>query len=172
MVGFDLRALPTLDAKSFTPLYVQLADRLAEHIRAQRLPADTLLPSEAECMSHFGLSRLTVRLAMAKLVTLGLVHRARGRGTFVATPRIDHKFGASFEEDMIEAQVPIRFKLLGWREVTAPEAVAATLELKPGANAFRLERLRLAEDKPIGIEIYETGVEPPGHVDMQELLGL
>jgi len=26
--------------------------------------------------------------------------------------------------------------------------------------------------KPIGIEIYETGVEPPEHVDMQELLGL
>jgi GntR family transcriptional regulator len=153
MVEFDLKALPKLEAQSFTPLYVQLADRLAEHIRVRRLPADTLLPSEAECMAHFGVSRLTVRLAMAKLVSLGLVHRARGRGTFVAAPRIDHKFGASFEEDMIETQVPIRFKLLTWREVAAPEEVALALNLKPGATAFKIERLRFADDKSIGIEI-------------------
>lgn len=153
MAAFDLATLPGLQPDSFTPLYVQLADRLTDHIRTHRLAPETLLPSEAECMSYFGVSRLTVRQAMGRMVAAGLVHRARGRGTFVAERPIDQHLGATFEENMIEAQLAIEFKLLAWAETDAPDEVAEALGLQPGARVYRLERLRLADGKPIGIEI-------------------
>jgi len=39
---------------------------------------------------RFGVSRITVRRAIQNLVSRGLVEIRRGRGTFVASPKITH----------------------------------------------------------------------------------
>ena len=42
------------------------------------------IPVEEDLCTHFALSRTTVRKALDALVTLGLLRREQGRGTFVA----------------------------------------------------------------------------------------
>ena len=65
------------------PLYDQLVDLLHEKIENEMGPGD-MLPSERELCETYGLSRTTVRLALAELERQGLVTRQHGRGTFVS----------------------------------------------------------------------------------------
>ena len=65
------------------PLYDQLVDLLHEKIENE-MGAGDMLPSERELCETYGLSRTTVRLALAELERQGLVTRQHGRGTFVS----------------------------------------------------------------------------------------
>ena len=65
------------------PLYDQLVDLLLSKIENEMSPGD-VLPSERELCETYGLSRTTVRLALAELETQGYVVRKHGKGTFVA----------------------------------------------------------------------------------------
>jgi GntR family transcriptional regulator len=65
------------------PMSRQLADLLAEQIKAGTLPADRPLPSETALRQEYGVSRGTVRAAIAELRERGLVVTIPQRGTYV-----------------------------------------------------------------------------------------
>ena len=65
-------------------LYERIANEFAASIRAKKLPPFAKLPSEAELMEQFGVSRVTVRQAIRKLAEAGLVISRQGKGVFVA----------------------------------------------------------------------------------------
>ncbi len=65
------------------PVYRQLADHLAEWIRAGRLPAGERVPPTRELAAALGLSRNTVTRAYEWLVEAGFLAAHVGRGTFV-----------------------------------------------------------------------------------------
>ncbi len=73
-----------LDEADPRPLWQQLADLLRNRIErgelAGRLEAETALAQ------HYGISRDTVRRALACLARDGLIRSTRGRGTFVLPP--------------------------------------------------------------------------------------
>lgn len=79
-----------------TPLWSRLAQRLAGDILSGRCPVGSLLPTEAELMSRFGMSRHTVRTALAELVQLGLVKRSPRRGTIVTSDGRNAQFTGTF----------------------------------------------------------------------------
>src|SRR5271170_7320251 len=58
-------------------------DLLLDELRTGRRPAGTRLPSEWELARSCGVSRTTVRTALAELTAAGLVVRHQGRGTYV-----------------------------------------------------------------------------------------
>lgn len=66
-----------------TPLYRRIADDLRAAIRDGELPPGAQLPTEPELEQQYGVSRNTVRLAIALLVNEGLLDRAPRRGTTV-----------------------------------------------------------------------------------------
>jgi DNA-binding GntR family transcriptional regulator len=66
--------------------YKQLAGELRDAVLASEFPRGSQLPTEADLVTRYGVSRQTVRRAFAELVAEGLVYRVAGRGTF-ATPR-------------------------------------------------------------------------------------
>ena len=68
------------------PLYRQLADTLLAHIRHLDLPPDCPLPSESQLMGSYGVSRMTVRQAIARLAAEGWVRTEQGKGSFTARP--------------------------------------------------------------------------------------
>ena len=148
-----LRQLPPLDPGSSVPLYQQLADRLAAPIRgAQAALAGCSMPTEAQCMVHFGVSRPTVRQAMAHLVSVGLITRGRGRGTFVAPERLNHDVSMAFEDEMRAARRSIRLQVLLRRQEVAPERVRAKLLLPPGQVVEYVERLRFLDGEVFAFE--------------------
>lgn len=72
-----------VDHMNPTPLYTQLADILREMIKSGELQPRSLLPSESYLQQEHGVSRGTVRMAIAVLRDEGLVVTISARGTFV-----------------------------------------------------------------------------------------
>jgi GntR family transcriptional regulator len=73
-----------IEANSVIPLYKQIVHALRDQITAGVYSPGDKLPSEAELMETFGVSRITVRSALKELEEAGLLVRARGKGTFVS----------------------------------------------------------------------------------------
>ncbi|MEA2289134.1 MAG: GntR family transcriptional regulator [Solirubrobacteraceae bacterium] len=82
-----------LDRSSFVPLYYQLQEVLKEQIESGVWKPGEALPSEPELARRFGVSRVVVRQALAILEDDRQIVRLKGRGTFVAEPKLDARAG-------------------------------------------------------------------------------
>src|SRR5215469_12826173 len=69
-------------------LYARVETVLAGEIAHGHLAVGDQLPTEDGLAARFGVSRITVRRAIQNLVSRGLVEIRRGKGTFVAAPKI------------------------------------------------------------------------------------
>lgn len=65
------------------PIYDQLVEILRTKIENEMEPNDRML-SERKICDEYGVSRTTVRLAMAELEHMGYIYKRHGKGTFVA----------------------------------------------------------------------------------------
>ena len=72
-----------VEANSVIPLYKQIVRALSDSIANGTYRPGDKLPTEAELIEQFGVSRITVRSAIKEMEDAGLVERARGKGTFV-----------------------------------------------------------------------------------------
>ena len=71
------------DPQSATPVYLQVEGALERAIREGQLAGGDALPAERDLAALFGVSRVTVRQALAQLAARGLLSRRHGSGTFV-----------------------------------------------------------------------------------------
>ena len=79
----------TINKQSRIPFYYQLADILRDVIQESASETKTeFLPSENELVQTYQVSRSTVRQALNLLEREGLIHKAKGKGTFIAKHRI------------------------------------------------------------------------------------
>src|SRR5258705_12846089 len=85
-----------------TLLYARVETVLAGEITDGDLKIGDQLPTEDSLIARFGVSRITVRRAIQNLVSRGLVEIRRGKGTFVAAPKITQNLTdlSGFVEDM------------------------------------------------------------------------
>jgi len=83
-------------------LYLRVETVLASEIAHGDLKVGDQLPTEDSLIARFGVSRITVRRAIQNLVSRGLVEIRRGKGTFVAAPKITQELTelSGFVEDM------------------------------------------------------------------------
>ncbi len=133
----------------FTPRYYEIEQELRE--RADRLEPDSPLPSEAQLCEEFGVSRMTARAAVQRLVQDGLVYRVPGRGTFVAAARANRTAGhiLSFSDEMRrKGRVPSS-RVIERRQRRATEAEERRLGVR---DVVVLRRVRLADGKPLVLE--------------------
>lgn len=142
-----------LERGSPIPLYQQLKALLAARIESGHWRPGDPVPGDQELVARYAVSRATVRQAFRELEEAGLVTRHRGRGTFVARPKLAHGPGAGLRlVDALRAQgLEPGWRVLACETVPAGPALAARLELPPGARVLRLRRLRLADGAPIGV---------------------
>lgn len=93
-----------LDKQSPIPIYIQIEEQLKQQIQQGDFPVGTAIPSERELTERFDVSRMTVRQAITNLVNDGLLYREKGRGTFVASPKVEQPLNGltSFTEDMVK----------------------------------------------------------------------
>ncbi len=145
-----------LDYDSIVPLYEQIMQEIKKDIEKKNYNTKHRLPTEEELAEQYGVSRITIRRAMAELVEQGLVKRKQGKGTFISPPKM-HKdlklSGFSFTE-LCEANGKIAgAKLLeaGLIPLDDPQ-VAEWLHIPKGDRALRIQRLRYASGVPCVIE--------------------
>lgn len=142
-----------LNKHSTVPLYTQLYARLVEQISTGQLKTGDQLPPERELAESMNVSRITARQAIDALVDKGLVYRERGRGTFVAEPKMRGLIGfTSFSEDMrargFQPSSQVILKALGSVD---PEA-RRILKMDVDELAIHLTRVRLADDTPVALQ--------------------
>lgn len=138
------------------PRYVQLHQRLIEGVDVGVLRAGGSLPPEREIANITGLSRVTVRRAIAALADDGVIVQKQGSGSFVSSGalKIEQSLSrlTSFSEDMSRRGMT---STSVWLErgifMPSPDEVLA-LALSQDASVSRIARLRMADDKPMAIE--------------------
>lgn len=134
------------------PKHVQLSDLLAD-LAVRELGPDAAIPSERELMATYDVSRATVRKAIESLVADGLLQRIQGKGTFVAKPRVESMLHlASFSQEMLSRGLTPSTRLLRVDEERPPAEVARALDLGSRGVAWRIDRVRLADETPMAIE--------------------
>ena len=135
-------------------VYVDIAESVRREVAG--LPPGSRLSSEPELVKRYGAARGTVRQALAKLQSEGLIYSRRGAGSFVAEPRIEQDLDQlfSFGEFMNHRGLPHDSKLLlaeRQRITIADSPIIESLALDPGDQVIYLRRLCLGRGEPLVI---------------------
>jgi len=135
-------------------LYARVETVLANEISDGELKVGDQLPTEDSLVARFGVSRITVRRAIQNLVSRGLVEIRRGKGTFVAAPKITQELTAlsGFVEDMHALGRKPTARVIGKEIVAADATVASQLALTKGERVVRIRRVRLADGIPLSFD--------------------
>ena len=166
----DVADLPPLDHASARPLWLQLAERFTAAIQVRRAElAGSMLPTDLQSMEFFGVSRPTVRQAMAHLVAAGLVTRGRGRGSFVAPERLNHDVALAFEDEMRAARKTVRFQVLRRERIAGPPGVPAQLACDTDVLVDQVERLRFLDGQVFAHELRHFPIPVAEQVSEQML---
>jgi GntR family transcriptional regulator len=141
-----------IDRNSPVPHYHQLKELLREEIASGHRPPGARIPSEPELCRVLDVSRTVVRQALGDLERDGLLRRRKGRGTFVAEPKIRERLVQTltgFHDDMLAQDRVPRTRVLDQRVVPAATEVARQLGLSPGTPVLMIERLRSVDADPM-----------------------
>ena len=140
------------------PRYVTIEQSLRGRVAA--LEPHAPMPSDAQLCEEFGVSRMTARGAVQRLVHEGLVYRVPGRGTFVAPARASRTASRilSFTDEMR------RSGRVAASRVVEQHVRASTPDEQrrlDAAEVLVLRRVREADGEPVALE---TAVFPAGRV--------
>lgn len=136
------------------PLHQQISDAIRTRIVSGEWPRDHRLSPEPQLAEEIGVSRGTLRRALATLLKEGLLRQVPGRGTFVAEAVVGPEGAQSLStlaEDLASQGIDLETRVLESELVAPPFAVAQLLHLAPGQLVLRLVRIRSAEGQPIAL---------------------
>jgi GntR family transcriptional regulator len=142
----------TIDFKSNIPFYVQLMNVMNEMIRDNTWKPGSQIPGELELCKEYGVSRTVVRQALRELEFSEIITRRKGKGTFVAEPKINEGLAqklTGFYQDMVERGLKPVTKVLHQRVVPSNEKVSGYLQIPLGTQVIDINRLRSVADAPI-----------------------
>lgn len=149
-----------IDRSSPVPLYHQIEEMLRRAIRRRQIAPGESLPPEQELCATLGVSRSTVRRALANLVTAGLLRRERSKGTFV-TGYLDSQegvieaFGIVGNEEAWD--VAVGAETLSVEGTTVPADIGQQLGLPPDTAVLTVTRLYGDGDCPFALSYYYFG---------------
>jgi GntR family transcriptional regulator len=141
----------SIDRASPVPYYHQLKVYILGEIESGNWLPGGKLPSEAEFCERFGVSRTVVRQAIKELENQGRLTTEKGRGTFIARPKIVEGFVqrlSGFYEDMAGRGFRVTTRVVRQELIGASRAVAEALKIAEGAPVVALSRLRRLDGEP------------------------
>ena len=137
--------------------YEEIAEDIKNRIESGEYRPNDQLPLEKEMCEKYGVSRITIKKAMDKLVMRGLVVKRRGAGTFVKD--IDDKevsdistsyqfegFSKTFSDKTIISKI-VEFKV-----INAEREIAEKLKIPEDEFVYYIVRARYADKVPYVME--------------------
>ncbi|MHB8218767.1 MAG: GntR family transcriptional regulator [Acidimicrobiales bacterium] len=143
--------MPHLDHASPLPLWAQIHADLRRRLLVGEFQHH--VPSEEELVADYGVSRGTVRQALARLTEDGLVERRRGRGTFVVDPgHLDRSPGVGSLAITLRSLGVAESSVVRCREMRQAGAAAQSLGIARNEPVVYVERLRLGDGEPLALD--------------------
>lgn len=134
--------------------FAQVKQHLRDALSSGRFAPGDRLPSEAELVAQFGVSRMTVGRALRELQAEGLVDRVQGVGSFAAQP---HRMASTLtirdlHDEIAERGGRHRAEVKLARQETASAQVAQQLGVAEGAPVFHTILVHFDGDRPLQCE--------------------
>jgi GntR family transcriptional regulator len=144
-----------LDRQSALPLHTQFETIIRGKIENEDWPRNACIPSENELSKMYGISRMTVRSVLNRLVQTGLLYRVQGKGTFVAEPKIISsplvRYG--LREQLEQMGYKTSTKIVSFETIPANKKISKALGVEEGSEVFLVKRLRLVKNEPLSFHI-------------------
>lgn len=143
---------PTLDRTGPIPIHEQIAAWIRTQIASGAWPARFKLKAEVDLARELGVSRGTVRTALAELIAAGLLVQTHGRGTFVTPHVVEQPLAdrfITFSEDLTARGIAYRTQVLAQTVTFAKGRAATQLHLGPDDKVFFLQRVRYVDGEPL-----------------------
>jgi GntR family transcriptional regulator len=135
------------------PSYKRVYSKMKALILDGTYPIGSLVPKEPDLCNMFGVSRTTLRKAMELIEQEGFINIQQGRGTEVLDYKTTQKLNCvtSFSETLEAKGYSVQSKSMYIDMVVPPNNVLEDLLLPPDTKVVRIQRIQLANDKPIAI---------------------
>ncbi len=166
-------SLKVLDENDPLPLYYQLKVLLKGRIEDKEWIEGSKIPTENELAKFYGTSMMTVRQAVGLLVNEGLLIKKQGKGTFVAQAKIQKgpNILNSFTEEMKQRGFEVKSELLRFSRIIPDSDVKKILNLSDSDQVYFIQRLRYANNEPIGIQSTNLVYDVVKELNASELTG-
>lgn len=137
------------------PVYKKIEDHLKNIIDNKQLKEGDLLPSENKLCEEFGVTRMTVRIALNNLVKEGYIIKKKGIGSVVVSNKISDNISivTSFTAEMKEKGFAIQTILDGFEVMEADEIIHKRLKVRLGEAVWKIRRVRVANNVRISYMI-------------------
>lgn len=139
---------------SSRPLYEQLKLVIMSDIEREVYKHGQRLPAENELASHYKVSRITVRRAIAELVAEGFLKSQQGKGTFVNYLKNEYKYLAfnTISENATNPSQNMTNRIVAKEIASADAIIAGYLQIPEGAGLVRLKRVMYENGNPYMID--------------------
>ncbi len=133
------------------PLYFQIKEDIKEQINRGTYKPNDKLPTEKWLSEHYGVSRVTIRKTLDSLIADGAVERERGKGIFVAEPKLNRRLNqlTSLYRAFASEGIKIESNILRAARQEPDTYIGERMGLEEGENILYIHRIRLADGKPI-----------------------
>lgn len=154
------------------PLYLQVERRMEDLLLRGRYKAGDRIPPEVELVDSLGVSRVTVRSGLSRLVERGVLERRQGSGTFLVRPPEGARLQPGLERletytvhagrlGLTLGSADLRIEAVG-----ADADEASALEISVGSPLVRVSRVLLVDDEPTA---WMVDVVPEGVVGVERV---
>lgn len=150
------------------PYHVRFRGYFASLIEAGSLLPGGKLPSERALSDQFSINRVTVRQALARMETEGLIFCEERRGWFVSPQRVyyDPTANTSFTESVFLQGRVAGTTILSQQQMPASKSISTLLDCTVGDPVFIINRLRSVDGRPVLVEqIHVKAKRCPGLLD-------
>jgi len=153
------------------PKYYQLAAILREKIDNGEWEPRSTIPSERQLETLYDISRTTIREAIDQLVRQGYLYREHGRGTFVSPQKLQKAMLdlTSFSEDLLRRGIQPGQIIRSLEWVIPNPKILQKLELPLSTKVLRIERIRLGDGTPIGLQTSYLALKQGQDITREEL---
>ncbi len=141
-----------LTRQNASSLQEQIAVALRREIVDGAYDPSGKLPSEAELTARFGVSRVTVRLALGRLEAEQVIERRQGKGSYASGKRIRHELDTllSFHESLKAQGLAPTMRTLSHARVPVPPELEGAFGPRARTCA-QVRRLHCVDGEPVAL---------------------
>jgi GntR family transcriptional regulator len=152
--------------ESNVPMYLKVAATIKSRIHGYAYQPGEWIPSAKDLAREFGVSTITIRKALERLIGEGYLHSRQGAGTmvtFAEMEKVEIRVSGNFRDwlDSASGRIPkLEIQVLDMAPFLPPEKIRGQLGVGPEEPVGRLRRLRRCEGRIVSYFINYFRLDP------------